>query len=659
MRVRHLLIAGLALAFVFVVSRLVLLEVRSRQGEELNQMQFNGDRISRAAANLLVLSQDYLLHGSERARRQWRTVHADLSLTLPLLGGDDVQLPDDVAEMVGSAKRLPALFDAIESAVKDAEGRTTGPRVEMLSDQLMAATERIVDGSFELNQRLGELRQARDATEKLIVRSTMTGFLVLVFAITAVVLRRVLRPMAGLQATAHALHSGDLGARSDYRARDEFGDLSGVFDAMAQTLQVREAALKAINQRMAASESRLAANNELLGTVLENIPCGLSVFDADLNLVTANGEFRRLLEFPDRLFEGQTTRYEDIIRFNAQRGEYGPGEVEAIVEGLVGPLRLPVLRHQSERVRPNGTIVEFRRAPMPRGGFVATQTDISTRRRAEAEVQRSAQLLRGAIDAIDEAFVLFDPDDRVLFCNDKCHTLYATTADLIAPGRTFEEILRAGARRGQYPDAAGRVDEWVAERMAIRRGGDATLLTRLVDGRVLRVIDRRMPDGHTVGFRVDITAQVSATEAAEQASQAKSQFLANMSHEIRSPMNAVVGLTYLLSQTTLDAEQSAFLDKINVASKLLLAVINDILDLSKIEAGELIVESVAFDPRSLLDELVDVMGVQASAKGLAFEIDAPEGLPSVLEGDAVRLKQILTNLLSNAIKFTDRGGVKL
>ena len=659
MRIRHLLIAGLALAFALVASRLVLLEVRSRQGEELNQMQLNGDRISRDAANLLVLSQDYLLHGSERARRQWRAVHVDLSRTLPLLGDNNIHLPDDVAEMIGSAKRLPALFDAIESAVDDAEGKRTGPRVDMLADQLMAATERIVDGSFELDQRLGELRQARDATEKLIVRSTMAAFLVLVFAITVVVARRVLRPMAGLQTTAHALHSGDLGARSEYRAKDEFGDLSGVFDAMAQTLQAREASLHAINERLTTSESRLAANNASMSTVLENLPCGLSVFDADLNLVTANGEFRRLLDLPDHLFEGRITRFEEIIRFNAQRGEYGTEDVEATVEGILGPARLPAVAHQFERVRPDGRFLEIRGAPMPHGGFVTTYADVSARRRAEAGVQRSSELLRGAIDAIDEAFVLFDPDDRVLFCNDKCRLLYATSADLIVPGRTFEEILRAGAERGQYPDAVGRVDVWLAERMALRRSGGATLITRLDDGRVLRVIDRRMPDGHTVGFRVDITAQVRATEAAEQASQAKSQFLANMSHEIRSPMNAVVGLSYLLAKTALDADQSALLDKINIASKSLLGVINDILDLSKIEAGELMIESAAFDPRALLKELADVMGVQASAKGLAFEIDATDELPNVLEGDAARLRQILTNLLSNAIKFTDRGAVGL
>jgi CheY-like chemotaxis protein/anti-sigma regulatory factor (Ser/Thr protein kinase) len=124
-------------------------------------------------------------------------------------------------------------------------------------------------------------------------------------------------------------------------------------------------------------------------------------------------------------------------------------------------------------------------------------------------------------------------------------------------------------------------------------------------------------------------------------------------------MNAVIGLSYLLGRTGLDSEQSSFLAKIKLASNSLLAVINDVLDLSKIESGELRAECASFNPRELLKEVADVMVVHADAKGIAFKVDTSGDLPVTLEGDATRLRQILTNLLANAIKFTDRGRVEL
>ncbi|MBP8190432.1 MAG: PAS domain S-box protein [Aquabacterium sp.] len=168
------------------------------------------------------------------------------------------------------------------------------------------------------------------------------------------------------------------------------------------------------------------------------------------------------------------------------------------------------------------------------------------------------------------------------------------------------------------------------------------------------------------GVNIDVTdrahAELSLREAlqkAKQANLAKSQFLANMSHEIRTPMNAVIGLSYLLERTPLNAEQSSFVGKIKVASKSLLAIINDILDLSKIEAQELHIDRAPFDLKVVLSDLTDLLSSQAQAKGLIFETELKADLPVLLEGDAARLHQVLTNLLFNAVKFTECGAVQL
>ena len=147
--------------------------------------------------------------------------------------------------------------------------------------------------------------------------------------------------------------------------------------------------------------------------------------------------------------------------------------------------------------------------------LVGAIQDVTKDRLAQLEVERSGALLRGAIEAIDEAFVLFDPQDRLVLCNDKYRALYSLCADLIEEGALFERIVRVGAERGQYADAAGRVGAWVAEGLEAYRLGNATSEQQLSDGRWLQVMERRMPDGHHVGFRVDITGVKLATAAAE------------------------------------------------------------------------------------------------------------------------------------------------
>jgi PAS domain S-box-containing protein len=291
--------------------------------------------------------------------------------------------------------------------------------------------------------------------------------------------------------------------------------------------------------------------------------------------------------------------------------------------------------------------------------YVSIRTDITASKHAEAAVQRSEELLRGAIDAVDEAFVLYDPDERLIFCNEKNRSLYPGLADLLVPGVHFPELLKAGLARGLFPDAAGCEDEWLQQRLQTFRQGNSTHVHHTEKGRTLRMIQRRLPDGHTVMLRMDITELVQATEAAQAASLSKSQFLANMSHELRTPMNAVLGMLTLLRKTELTARQADYAAKSDGAARALLGLLNEILDFSKIEAGKMTLDPHIFAVDQLLRDLSTILSSSVGEKPVEVLFDIDPLLPRQLVGDAMRLQQILLNLASNAIKFTAQGEVVL
>ena len=283
-------------------------------------------------------------------------------------------------------------------------------------------------------------------------------------------------------------------------------------------------------------------------------------------------------------------------------------------------------------------------------------------RRAEREaadraLARTEGLLRTAIEAIDEAFMVYDENDCLIYANDRCGEVYSRSADVIVPGNSFEHIIRTCVERGEYTEAIGNEDAWVAEAIEQHRLGQRSREMRMANGRWLRVIDRRTPNGHIVAFRVDVTDLREAREAAEAANRAKGLFVANMSHEIRTPMNGILGMTELLLTTSLNDEQRDFAETAKQSAQALLTIINDILDFSKIDSGKLDIETLDFDLRVLLNEVSSLLGMRAEEKGIEFVSLVHPLVPSRLRGDPGRLRQVLLNLVGNAIKFTPQGEV--
>ena len=291
--------------------------------------------------------------------------------------------------------------------------------------------------------------------------------------------------------------------------------------------------------------------------------------------------------------------------------------------------------------------------------LVGAVQDVSSQVEARQRAEASERILRSAIDAMDEAFALYDAQERLVLCNDKYLDLLGSQRGQVSTGMSAEAMLRLAAQAGTYCTARDEPDGWVTEQLRLWRQPSYRQRLRLVDGRWIKSMGTTTPDGMHVMFRVDITDLQSALEAADTASRSKSQFLANMSHEIRTPMNAVMGLLQVLEHTRLDAEQRALLRKVEGSARSLLDILNDILDFSKIEAGKMRLEAAPFVFAELLEDLSTILGGNLGAKPLELIYDIDPGIPPVLVGDVLRLKQILINLGGNAIKFTAQGEVQV
>jgi PAS domain S-box-containing protein len=334
-------------------------------------------------------------------------------------------------------------------------------------------------------------------------------------------------------------------------------------------------------------------------------------------------------------------------------------------------------------VRPGGEIRYVKATARVAGDGTALRMmgvniDISEAKRAQLQLFKTSSMLRTVLDSAAEISIIATaPDLTVKVFNAGAERLLGYTSKQVVDSCT-PVLVHDRDELQQLCDDVGNqlgrhfVDWEVYVQPSMRDLPHECTFVRQ-DGQRLRVSQvvtaMHTYEGELLGYLSvahDVTVQRQyeqslreATSRAEQANRAKSDFLANMSHEIRTPMNAVVGLSYLLGRTSLGKEQAALLGNLQTASKSLLAIINDVLDLSKIEAGELMVEKTPFSPRSLIEELVAVMRLHADNKGIAFGVEMPDDLPGLLIGDPTRLNQILTNLLSNAMRFTDRGKVEL
>lgn len=448
-------------------------------------------------------------------------------------------------------------------------------------------------------------------------------------------------------------------------------------------------------------EEALRVSEQKLLTILDNVDGYIYLKDTEGRYLFANRPVRDLwgVEMADivghgdeKFFDAPTT---EAIRRNDRR-VLDEGETLRIEEVNTVPATGLTAVYQSTKLplrRPDGQIYALCGISID---ITALRRNEEALRIAEAQSRDLATLLRLTCDNVPDMIWAKDTEQRYLFANKAMCEQLLCAEDTDEPvGRT--DLFFAQRQRDLHPEnpdwhTFGEICQ-DSDRVTLARGtpsvfeefGTVRGKPKTLDVHKAPFIDATGSVIGTVGSARDITerkrideelekhrhhleslvrertADLSiAKDAAETANRAKSTFLANMSHELRTPMNAIIGLTHLLSRSSSNPGQLNRLSSISASANHLLQLLNDILDLSKIDADRFILEEIPFSLESLVANLQTLLGHKASAKGLKLTLAIPDGQESVsLLGDPLRLQQILINLINNAIKFTEAGQVDL
>ncbi len=413
------------------------------------------------------------------------------------------------------------------------------------------------------------------------------------------------------------------------------------------------------------AEEKLNESEQRLVSLISNLQNGVLVEDENRRVVLANEKYCEIFAIDthhENLKGKNSAEYVDATREMFKDPDFFEERILTLLE-----FQKPVMDEILEMT--DGQLLKRHYIPVCDNniykGHLWKYTDVTLEKTAEATLKIREEKYRSIIDNMNLGLLEVDTEETILFAN---HGFCEMS------GYSLDELL--GQRAAQI-FAKGENIELMEQKNEERKRGTTDAYEIVVKdkrGQVRWWLVSGAPRYNdmgelvgSIGIHLDITDQKQleleltvAREQAEQSTRSKEVFLANMSHEIRTPMNAILGMSGQLAKTGLSKKQMFYLDAINGASENLLVIINDILDLSKIEAGKLSLEKIAFEPASIIKRAMQALNHRAEEKGLALTNSiVDEKVSEVLMGDPYRLNQILLNIISNAVKFTEKGGVDI